>query len=82
MEGIEEVRGIGTRCLFNDTESKDMKEKIVEQFQSLVPSLCLGLNKHTLKPKSGLAILKRLKKQPNPIIQDDVDSVIPNLNDK
>jgi len=35
-----------------------------------------------MKSKSGLLILKKLKKQPNQIIQDDVDSALPSLNDK
>lgn len=48
----------------------------------MVPSLCMVLKKYQSKLKSGLLLLKKLKHQPNQIIQDDVDSAIPSLNDK
>lgn len=81
-EEIEDVRSMGMKSLFNDRENDEIKQKIIEQYQSLVPSMCLNLKKHTIKPKSGLSILKKLKNQPNPIIQDDVDAVILLLSDK
>lgn len=68
--------------IFNDAENQEIKQKIIENYQSLVPSMCLNIKKHTLKPKSGLMILKKLKQQTNPIIQDELDSVIPSLNDR